>query len=133
MLTAAGLRTGRKGGDGGGGKGEDGRRKDEKDGESVVEDGRGRAQTSSPKKGHREPKTKDDGKHGGRGDSSEYGRRNLWGGEVSGRSVVFQVVGSLSAGRWTGQVCSTLNSDRGGGVECAEREARRRTHGAEHR
>jgi hypothetical protein len=33
----------------GGGSGEDGRRMDEREGESVVEDGREQAQTSSPK------------------------------------------------------------------------------------
>jgi hypothetical protein len=57
-------------GDGGGGSGEDGRRKGEQDGSSVVEDGREQAQTSSPKKGHREPKAKmkDDGRHHGGAD-----------------------------------------------------------------
>jgi hypothetical protein len=49
MLTAAEWRAGQRAVMEGGGSGEDGRRMDEREGESVVEDGREQAQTSSPK------------------------------------------------------------------------------------
>jgi len=44
-------------------RGGDERRKNKQKGEIVVQDGREQAQSSSPKKGHREPKMKDDGRH----------------------------------------------------------------------